>query len=67
MATPFIGMIRLACLQFLPNFAAIDDLHLRETDATYRSFFDRCGYRIEKPDTRHILRSHRNVLLLGGA
>jgi len=38
MATPFIGMIRLACLQFLLNFAAIDGLHLRETGTTKEAF-----------------------------
>jgi hypothetical protein len=47
MATPFIGIIRLACLQLLLNFAAIDGLHLRETDTTKKPF-DHCGYRIEK-------------------
>jgi hypothetical protein len=38
MATPFIGIIRLACLQLLLNFAAIDGLHLRETDTTKEAF-----------------------------
>jgi hypothetical protein len=38
MATPFIGIIRLACLQFLLNFAATRGLHLRETDTTEISF-----------------------------
>ena len=122
MATPFIGMIRLACLQFLLNFAAIDDLHLREPTLLKEAFRSlriphretrrtilivhprvtrlalvhvRCtmrpicfsylllefmrpvgSYKVEpqqmpgrcptEPDTRHILRFHRNVLLVGG-
>jgi hypothetical protein len=47
MATPFIGMIRLACLQFLLNFGTIDGLRLGEGDIA-RRFFDHCGYRVEK-------------------
>jgi hypothetical protein len=38
MATPVIGMIRLARLQFLLNFAAIDGLHLRETGTAKEAF-----------------------------
>jgi hypothetical protein len=46
LATPFIGIIRLECLQFLLNFDAIDGLHLREPTPPTK-LFDHCGYRIE--------------------